>query len=77
MSFRSNKFDLGLQSSDSTLGYIGKFVVGEGTRLKMIKKIFKRSCKRETNMPQVRKLTEQGNICNLSNSKLSNSFILN
>jgi hypothetical protein len=31
MSIRSNKFDLGLQSSDSTLGYTGKFVVGEGT----------------------------------------------
>jgi hypothetical protein len=32
MSIRSNKFDLGLQSSDSTLGYTGKFVVSEGTR---------------------------------------------
>jgi hypothetical protein len=34
MSIRSNKFEIGLQSSDSTLGYTGKFIVGEGTPIK-------------------------------------------
>jgi hypothetical protein len=35
MSIRSNKFDLGLQSSDLTLGNTEKFVVGEGTAFKL------------------------------------------